>query len=207
MSEFHDPTDRSFWQNPDTRHVNARGHRDLALLIGSLVKDVACQMLAEDMMLDNTANLPEQARPWRSTPKEDQQIGDLMPGMWMGPDEYGVLPRMKLLEGWNPNIDHVAPPFRPTCLSTRSTEARYNLTPSANDGWEYWVHPDHLDKPYLVARTPGAKVSFQLETSVGVIKLYALKSKTFGLGTIECWVGEDRHQSKRVSGWWDNGSV
>ena len=32
-----------WWQNPDVRHVNARGHRDMANVLASLVQDVACE--------------------------------------------------------------------------------------------------------------------------------------------------------------------
>lgn len=32
-----------WWQNPDVRHINARGHRDMANLLASLVQDVACE--------------------------------------------------------------------------------------------------------------------------------------------------------------------
>jgi hypothetical protein len=31
-----------WWQNPDVRHVNARGHRDMANILASFVQDVAC---------------------------------------------------------------------------------------------------------------------------------------------------------------------
>ena len=37
----------SYWGNPDTRHVNARGHHDLGMLVASLIRDSTCQMLAE----------------------------------------------------------------------------------------------------------------------------------------------------------------
>jgi hypothetical protein len=32
-----------WWQNPDVRHVNARGHRDMANILASFVQDVACE--------------------------------------------------------------------------------------------------------------------------------------------------------------------
>ncbi|WVQ96344.1 hypothetical protein IAU59_003448 [Kwoniella sp. CBS 9459] len=237
---------QDYWGNPDTRHVNSRGHRDLGMLAASLVKDAACVMLAEpdfhvtppldeeeqrrrlslvmgtgekvlttaeqgqeeDEALRETQHMwPEQSHAWRKNPGEGEAVGELMPGMWTTPVEYGLLPRIRVLEGWNPNLDYVVPPFHPTCLSTRAKEPQFNLTPSTNEGWEYWVHPEHLDKPYLVARIPGAKVSFELETSVGLVKMYSLRSKTFGLGSVKCWADDEVHKSVRVDGWWNNGDV
>jgi len=150
---------------------------------------------------------PQQARAWRQDPEKDEMIGQLMPGMWMNPLEYGRIPRLRLLQGWDPDLSHATLPFHPMCMSTRSKDPAFNLTPSANDGWEHWVHPDYQDKPYLMTRTPGAKVTFQLETVLGVVKMYSLKSKTFGLGTIECWADEDRSESVKIEGYWDNGNA
>lgn len=161
----------------------------------------------DELLASEQKRWPEQSRSWRKNSTEEQPVGELMPGLWSAPIEYGMLPRLRVLEGWNPHLDYSVPPFHPTCLSTRAKEPRFNLTPSANEGWEYWVHPEHLDKPYLIARTPGARVSFELETSVGIVKMYALKSKTFGLGTVECWVDEERRKSVKIEGYWDNGDV
>ncbi|KAK8870123.1 hypothetical protein IAR55_000693 [Kwoniella newhampshirensis] len=235
-----------WWGNPDTRHVNARGHRDLGMLVASFVKDVACQMLSEEdfsvpapevdeeiSLLSAITNIyaidegqtvedaqaqdehlvrqqtswPDQTKSWRKGATAEQPIGELMPGLWTTPVEYGMMPRMRILNGWNPDPNFIVPPFHPICLSTRAREPRFNLTPSANDGWDYWIHPEHLDKPYLVGRVPGATVTFELETNVGLVKMYSLKSKTFGLGTIECWVDEERDRSAKVIGWWDNGDI
>jgi hypothetical protein len=194
------------------------------MLLASLVKDVACQMPFEEEELVSQADLatsndseldaifreaewPVQSRYWRLVTSKEDKVGQLMPGMWSMPDEYGVMPRMRVLEGWNSDINHIVPPFHPTCLSTRAKDARYNLTASHNYGWEHWVHPDHLDKPYMLARTPGATISFEMSTEVGWIKMYSLRSKTFGLGTVKCWVDDDIDQSVKVVGWWDNGDA
>ena len=150
---------------------------------------------------------PTQARSWRQIAAEDEVLGTLMPGMWMTPLEYGLLPRLSVLGGWNTDPAFSVPPLRPVCLSTRSKDPRYNLTPSANTGWEAWVHPEYLDKPYLVGRVVGARVSFEMETNFGVVKTYSLRSKTFGLGTVECWTDEERTRAVQVVGWWDNGEA
>ena len=147
---------------------------------------------------------PQQSRSWRQAVAGDEVVGILMPGMWTTPLEYGLLPRIPVLGGWNPDPTISVSPLRPVCLSTRSKDPKFNLTPSANTGWEAWVHPDYLDKPYLVARVPGATVSFEMETNFGVVKMYSLRSKTFGLGTVECWADEERTRAVQVVGWWDN---
>jgi len=236
----------SFWGDPDTRHVNSRGHRDLANLIASLVRDVTCEMLSETdfyenksdslgtpildyeffaeanralneasspleiaaaqdaQIMEEQAMWPEQSRAWRQNPSEGEEVGTLMPGVWTTPLEYGLLPRMRVLNGWNPDPNNIVPPFHPICLSTRSKDLRFNLTPSTSEGWGPWVHPDYLDKPYLVARSPGATVSFEMETTVGVVKMYSLRSMTFGLGTVECWADGEKARAVKVVGWWDN---
>ena len=203
--------------------MNARGHRDLGMLVASLVKDVACQMTLEEESVsspveDTATNSsefdgilaaqvawPKQSRYWRLPPTKEETEGRLMPGMWSMPNEYGMIPRMRVLEGWNPNVDSVVPPFHPTCLSTRAKDPRFGLTPSHSFDWEHWVHPDYPDKPYMIARKPGATISFEMETQVGWIKMYSLKSKSFGLGSVKCWVDDDMDQSVIIDGWWDNG--
>jgi hypothetical protein len=183
------------------------------MLVASLFRDSACLLVQEGLVNPiplsdvnkalieghrvDEATWPEQSRLWHSD-------SDLMPGMWTMPNEYGLLPRMRLLEGWNPDVNHVAPPFHPTCLSTRSNDPRFNLTPTANYDWEDWTHQDYPDKPYLVARRPGAQVSFELETNVGWIKMYSLRSRDFGLGSVKCWADEALDRAVRVDGWWDN---
>lgn len=200
------------------------------MLVASLVRDVACQMPSAETtaqpveatgkvtkenveafdaeMAAQQEKWPEASRYWRMKPeKESDQPGQLMPGVWSMPFEYGMMPRMRVLDGWNPDINNVVPHFHPTCLSTRTKEPRFNLTPSDSYDWEHWVHPDYPDKPYLIARTPGAVVSFEMETEVGWIKMYSLRSKTFGLGTVKCWVDDDMDRAVKIVGWWDNGEV
>jgi hypothetical protein len=187
------------------------------MLVASLIRDVACQMPVEpassvppdldsaDDLANEQADWPTQSRYWRlDASKTDEP---LMPGMWSMPFEYDIMPRMRVLDGWNPNLDSVVPPFHPTCLSTRAKESRYNLTASSSYDWEHWIHPDYPDKPYMIARKPGATISFEMHTEVGWIKMYSLRSKTFGLGTVKCWVDDDMDQSVKIVGWWDNGDV
>jgi len=246
---------QDYWGSPDTRHMNAKGHRDLGNLIASFLKDTTCDLISHpdflvpsslgtpntlpltgDLIpsldyLDQSQTLelppleaaeledtllaveqqtwPVDSRTWRKDPPPPKEEGseplpgELMPGLWTSPPEYPILPRLPFLSGWNPDITHTTPPFHPTCLSTRSESPAYQLTPTFSDGWYTWTHPEHLDKPYLLANSTGARVEFELETNVGVVKMYSLRSSSFGLGTVECWVDEDRENGVKVVGWWD----
>lgn len=125
------------------------------------------------------------------------------PGFWLPPTELGLLPRLRVMEKWDEDITHQALPLRPTCLSIRSPDPRFNLTPTANSGWSVFAHEEHPDKPYLIPNGPGAQVSFQLETRIGIVKMYALKSATYGLGKALCWV-DDADEGVVVNGYWKN---
>lgn len=47
-------------------------------------------------------------------------------------------------------------------------------------------------------------MSFKFKTSsLGVIHVDYLRSATFGLGSIECWVDNDRERKKTLVGYWD----
>jgi len=68
-----------------------------------------------------------------------------------------------------------------------------------------WTSPLSPDKQYLRATEIGALI--RMEVEVGVmrrVRLTLLKSKSFGLGDVWCWVDDDRKSGKRLQGWWDN---
>ena len=55
-----------------------------------------------------------------------------------------------------------------------------------------------------MAREPGSTVKF--EVVVGVmrrVRITYLKSKTFGLGDILCWLDNDRQKGTKVVSWWN----
>jgi hypothetical protein len=166
-------------------------------------------ILEDQLLADHQKSWPIDTRTWRQdakTPEEgaEQLAGEMMPGLWTSLPEYPLLPRLSVLSGWNSDINHKMPPFYPTCLSTRAKDEMWQLTPVRSEGWFTWTHPEHLDKPYLTANTTGARVEFELRTEVGVVKMYSLRSRSFGLGIIECWVDDEREKSVKIDGFWDN---
>lgn len=157
------------------------------------------------------AGWPSETRQWEHEPSEsDLQNFDIKegrqatPGLWTASSELGMLPRLRAMEEWNDKVAHTNPIFRPHCLSTRAQEAKFNLTPIANHGWYWWVHQEHLDKPYLVASKPGSVVTFELEVNVGIIKMYSLRSMSYGFGMVDCWIDNDVEHKVTVDGFRDN---
>lgn len=96
-------------------------------------------------------------------------------------------------------------PLKPQCFSTRST--LHPLAPIESHGWSLWSPVETPDKTYLMADQPGATVVVEIETRLGDIKMYSLRSRHFGLGSVECWVGTRRKDAVRVDGWWDQGHL
>jgi hypothetical protein len=43
-------------------------------------------------------------------------------------------------------------------------------------------------QPYIMSNTTGSTVSFKFKTTLGRMQLSYLRSATFGLGIIDCWV-------------------
>lgn len=237
-----------WWGGTDTRHINGRGHEDLANLIGSLLWDITCDMVSDPFyFVPHAASppmypveaLPEQSydqqlttafppsmrsdmeevqRHWPELTRSywhepsEKEIEDLhvppgeqiWPGLWTPLPEYGHLPRLRAMEPWNPNLDHRQPPFRPHCLSTRALEPKYNLTPTANEGWRWWVREEQPDKPYLIADEPGATVSFELDVIVGIVKMYSLRSMSYGFGKVFCWMDDDEKNGQKIDGYWED---
>lgn len=153
--------------------------------------------------------------PWQPPrPKEGEEVSAPLehkesyrrPGMWMRPPEYGLVPRMEFLAGWNPDPNYRRAISRPTCYSTKAQEDKYQLKPIFSDGWEWWQHPDHNDKPYYISREPGARVTFEIPVHAGTIKIYYLKSERMSLGKARCWVNDDEKEGKEgvlLNGWWN----
>jgi hypothetical protein len=138
--------------------------------------------------------------------------------------------QMMLSQKYDKHTD--LPPIRPVCMSTNSEKNK--LVPSMQSGWREWNWQEKVcgagcnmilyagcvfqdlalrvkrrgradtSQHYLVADKPGSTVSFQVTTAIGTIKLLYLRSATFNLGSLECWVDDDRAKSKTMHGYWTN---
>jgi hypothetical protein len=95
--------------------------------------------------------------------------------------------------------DERTPLVKTTCLSTRST--KHPLKPIRQTGWSDWAWKD---KAYVIAKEPGARATFAISVGPnGVVKISYLMSKTFGLGSVKCWIDSNEEGGRRVDGWWD----
>ena len=57
---------------------------------------------------------------------------------------------------------------------------------------------------YLITDEPGLIVAFDVHTSVGKLQISYLLSKTFDLGSVDCWVDAKKSSGKRLDGYWDS---
>ncbi|CEL58275.1 hypothetical protein RSOLAG1IB_03021 [Rhizoctonia solani AG-1 IB] len=161
----------------DTRHMNRVGHKMMADLLIAYTQRVICQMASEE------------AHPIEPFSSEN----GLLPTL----DTMEQVPRIRLFQHYEPDIR--VKQVQSTCMSTR---ARKNpLKPSSTTGWSEWAWKE---KKYLLARTPGATVTFDVHVGpMGVVKLEYLRSKTFGLGFIRCWTGEGDNSGVEIDGYWE----
>ncbi|KAJ1310849.1 hypothetical protein OPQ81_009367 [Rhizoctonia solani] len=163
----------------DMRHMNRVGHKMMADLLIAYTQRVICQMAVED------------ARPIRPFSSEH----GLLPTL----DTMEQVPRLRLFQHYEPDIR--VQQVKSTCMSTRSRTKSRPLKPSSTTGWFEWAWNE---KKYFLAREPGATVTFDIHVGpMGVVKLEYLRSKTFGLGFIRCWVGEDNGGGVEIDGYWD----
>lgn len=214
----------NYWQDPDLRHINARGHRDLANMLAAYVQDTACELVdqlstsrrdpLEGILLpharhnlseaDDFVEEPVQARPWGPwRPQKGDMEPEIQYGVWSAQDQHGQLPRLRFRQHWDAERANVH--LEPQCFSTRS--AQHPLMPTRSNGWREWHHPDRPEKTYLFANETGASFEYEIETRMGTIKMYSLRSKTFGLGSIGCVVDGDESTWVRADGYWDNGNA
>lgn len=115
------------------------------------------------------------------------------------------IPRQGVLDGWNPDPHFSRQPWKPWCISEQSPDDSTALKPLRTSGWTHWIDPTGQTKPYFTADEPGARVTFGVEVQPGgIVELYSMRSRGFGLGTVKCWVGEDEAGARKVVGWWDS---
>ncbi|KAG9094353.1 CRISPR-associated endonuclease/helicase Cas3 [Ceratobasidium sp. UAMH 11750] len=162
----------------DLRHMNRIGHKVMGeLLIAYMQRQICAQ-----------ARL-----------KNDPSILAFQPQVNYipGPEELGEMPRLRMFQKYV--REERVPLIKTTCLSTRSK--KHPLKPIRQTGWSDWAWKD---KAYVIAKEPGARATFSITTGpMGVIKISYLMSKTFGLGSVKCWVDNNEAGGKVVDGWWD----
>ncbi|TXT13322.1 hypothetical protein VHUM_00689 [Vanrija humicola] len=110
----------------------------------------------------------------------------------------GHLPRLLATEKFHET--KVTPRIDPFCQSMNSKKNQ--LATLHNDGWREW---NWKDKPqhYLIADKPGSKVTFEIETALGVVQIFFLRSAVFKLGNAKCWVNDDVDQAHVLEGYWE----
>lgn len=54
----------------------------------------------------------------------------------------------------------------------------------------------------MVADKPGSSISAKFTTTMGIVELYHLASREFGLGSVECWVDNAIDRRVRIDGYW-----
>lgn len=153
----------------------------------------------------------DDVRSWYRTipPPDDDPKGKpqttLEPGIWTRPTEYGQVPRLQFMNWYNADPNDRVPTFKPTCYSTKAHEARFNLTPTDMEGFE-WEQPDGQDKPYIMTREVGARIAFEIEVhDGGMIKLNYLRSERMSLGKMRCWVDDGEKNGEEgvvINGYW-----
>ncbi|KAB5593862.1 hypothetical protein CTheo_2714 [Ceratobasidium theobromae] len=162
----------------DLRHINKVGHKMMAdLLIAYMQRQTCAQakLKADPSVL------------------QFQSPGNTIPG----PEELGELPRLRMFQKYVRG--ERVPPVKTSCLSTRSK--KHPLKPTRQQGWTDWAWKD---KTYLIAKEPGARATFEISVGpMGIVKITYLKSKTFGLGNVKCWVDDRESEARIVEGWWE----
>lgn len=99
----------------------------------------------------------------------------------------------------------VGPPH-PTCMSTASTKHPLVFIEAQTSGWTRWAPPERPDKEYIRAAAPGSHVVFDFHSGaegIANLKVTYLKSKTFGMGSVLCWVDDLKDKGRRLDGWWN----
>ncbi|KIJ41190.1 hypothetical protein M422DRAFT_255694 [Sphaerobolus stellatus SS14] len=165
---------------PDWRHVNEKGHKVMADLLTAYTQRQICAV--ERAKAD--------PRSWT-----DKSAGTLP-----GKDILEQVPRLRLLQKYDRTS--VTGPVKPFCRSTRTKKHR--LTPLETKGWATWTYKGRAEKPYLRATEPGASIKFNVEVGIiNRVRITYLRSKTFGLGDVWCWVDDNKKEGQRLPGYWN----
>ncbi|KAF8587434.1 hypothetical protein K439DRAFT_1407534 [Ramaria rubella] len=167
---------------PDWRHVGVQGHRVMADVLAAYTQRQICAVEREKT---------------HPTP----YAGD---GTLPGAEGLDTIPRLRLFQKYD--RETVTGPVKPMCQSIRTD--KHPLNPIESKGWEKWAYEGQSEKSYLVARQPGAIIKFNVIAAVmGRVRITYLRSKTFGLGDVWCWLDDNRQKGTRIVSWWKQENI
>ncbi|KAJ4471886.1 hypothetical protein C8J55DRAFT_155525 [Lentinula edodes] len=206
----------------DLRHISFHGHRMIGDLLKSFTSRVACESWREEQSQQIGSNGETSdvvgGRDW--APYDDDRLEGLtlsLPNPNEGEAVSEYIPRLSLFQ----KFDHttVLQPAIPFCRTTTtltstgelSSPYAHQLEPLAPplstegpDAFAMWNHPQNPGKVWLTGRKPGVKVAFKVQTSaLGRIRVTYLRSGSYGLGSVWCWVDDNRNMGKRLDGYWE----
>ncbi|KAF5389729.1 hypothetical protein D9757_006062 [Collybiopsis confluens] len=185
-------------EGTDLRHHGTNGHRMLADLLASFTSRVACEGWREEKALSDHDSSIINPLGLSPLPKEGLLSIDSVA-------EY--LPRQSLFQKYDHST--ILQPAKPFCQIAGGRRYPLERLPAplsteGEDGFALWSHPSRPDKVWLTARKPGTKVAFSVRPSMlGRIRITYLRSKTYGLGSLFCWVDDNRAEGRTMDGWWD----
>lgn len=159
----------------DTRHISRWGHQKTADLVNAYLDTQLCEM---DRL---------EAAEKKRTGRAEIDIDTLY--------KLDPLPRLLTSDQWDPK--RVIPALRPTCASMNSPN---KPVPAKNDGWTEWAWKD---KNYMITKTPGSTISFEVTTGIGIVQVFYLRSWEFHLGVLKCWLDDDEAKAVTMQGYWD----
>lgn len=117
------------------------------------------------------------------------------------------VPLQPIYGHYKPNTQTVkAPAPYPKCDSVDSP--KHPLVPISHEGWEKWFQQGgkmgdpRTQKSYWRSSTPGARIAFDIETTLGDVIVYFLRSQSYNLGDAICWVDQARNKAKSISSYW-----
>ncbi|KZS87476.1 hypothetical protein SISNIDRAFT_491045 [Sistotremastrum niveocremeum HHB9708] len=176
----------------DLRHMNVNGHRAMAEMLISMTQKIYCEELK--------AMANESEKEWLPTEEH-------IPGK----DSLEYIPRLRMFQAYDNHTEVV--PMKPMCMSL--TSEKHPLVASQANGWEIWESKQSVSrKLYYRATVPGSTISFNIEVGpLGRARVSYLRSKSFGLGSVWCWVevegvpDSEKRFGHKLDGYWDRDKI
>lgn len=163
----------------DFRHISVHGHTITADLLTAYTQRQLCAIEEE-----------------RVRPNKFRSEDGKLPN----PDELEDMPRLRLFDEYNRT--KVIGKIKPSCQSVRTD--KHPLVPIDSKGWKHWTYEGNTEKPYFMAEQVGDYAKFEVEVGVmGRVRITYLRSKTFGLGDVWCWINDDTLHGVKVTSWWE----